>query len=643
MKLFFLTFLFAFSLFASQSVNDINSSETNATVKKTGYDVTLYGHNIFQIYEPIGIFSAKQRAEEVSKTLTKISKKSDLNTSALTSLCQGETCVIDYQGMSITAITTLDANESNKTLDTYSAEILTTLQVALAKAHNNHETSYILRQVGIVAGMLVTLITFLFLLSKGFAYLYTKLRDASSFKTLQVRSVVLLKEQTTRTFTITLVKLIHLTFFLLAVYYFMVIGLELLPWTEDINAAPLLQNVMWIIFSTLITLFMVRSTSMIHISILQKIIESKKRLFKPMELGGLTLLSVEKEMELITFTVRILMFAFVIFVIYSYITFIFSLFEFTKTWAQTLIVYVTTPVKVMVKALVGFIPNIFYIVVIVYAFRYLLKMVHYIFAEIDSGNLTFGGFYSDWAMPTYGVVRVMIILFAAIVIFPYLPGSNSPFFQGISIFMGLLLSMGSSSAIANIVAGIVLIYMRPFKIGDRVKIADTVGDVIEKTFLVTRIRTIKNADITIPNSSVLGGHIINYSSSATETGLILNTTITIGYDVPWRQVHELMLSAANGTEDILFYPSPFILQTSLDDFYVSYELNAYTDKPWKMARTYSDLHAAIQDKFNEAGVEIMSPHYSTLRDGNEVTIPASYRPENYSSPTFGIRINKDNI
>ena len=178
--------------------------------------------------------------------------------------------------------------------------------------------------------------------------------------------------------------------------------------------------------------------------------------------------------------------------------------------------------------------------------------------------------------------------------------------------------------------------MRPFQDGDRVKIADTVGDVVGRTLLVTRIRTIKNVDITIPNSMVLSSHLINFSSVAREHGLILHTSITIGYDAPWKTVHALMIAAAKATTHILEKPEPFVLQTSLDDFYVTYEINAYTDQANKQATIYAELHQNIQDKFNEGGVEIMSPHYANIRDGNQVTIPEQYLPKSYRAP--GIRI-----
>ncbi|NJN36121.1 MAG: mechanosensitive ion channel [Nitrospiraceae bacterium] len=200
----------------------------------------------------------------------------------------------------------------------------------------------------------------------------------------------------------------------------------------------------------------------------------------------------------------------------------------------------------------------------------------------------------------------------------------------------MLFSFGSAGAVSNIIAGVVLTYMNPFRDGDRVKIADTVGDIIERTLLVTRVRTIKNVDISIPNSMVLSSHLINFSSVAKDQGLILHTSVTIGYDAPWKTVHGLLIEAARSTTDILKTPEPFVLQTSLDDFYVTYEINAYTDQANKMALIYAELHQNIQDKFNEGGVEIMSPHYATIRDGNKTTIPDPYLPKTYQAP--GIRI-----
>jgi len=322
--------------------------------------------------------------------------------------------------------------------------------------------------------------------------------------------------------------------------------------------------------------------------------------------------------------------------IYFYLPLAFSFFPWTHDLAGTLFGYVFSPLLVVMKAFVSYLPNVFYIAVIVAVSYYVIKFVKMIFWGIERGTIAVPGFHRDWADPTFKIVRFLIIAFTAVVIAPYLPGAHSPAFQGVSIFLGVLFSLGSTASIANVVAGVILTYMRAFKLGDRVKIADTVGDVLERTLWVTRVRTIKNVDVTIPNAMVLGSHIINYSSAARGSGLILHTTVTIGYDAPWKTVHALLITAARETDHILKEPAPFVLQTSLDDFFVTYELNAYTDQPALMANIYSDLHQHIQDQFNQAGVEIMSPHYSALRDGNRVAIPDDHLPKSYRAPVFRV-------
>jgi small-conductance mechanosensitive channel len=289
------------------------------------------------------------------------------------------------------------------------------------------------------------------------------------------------------------------------------------------------------------------------------------------------------------------------------------------------------------KSCLGYIPNLLLILCICLVTSYLIKVNKYIFQEISNQRVTIRGFYPDWAEPTAKLTRTLILAAAAIVVFPYLPGSESPAFKGISVFLGVLLSLGSTSAVAHAVAGTILTYMRAFQVGDFVRIGNDVGEVIEKTLLVTRICTQKKEVVTIPNGTVLGGVVVNYSAEARQKGVIFHTTVTIGYNAPWRQVHELLISAALATEDVLWDPAPFVVQTALNDFYVGYELNASTVNPKNMQNIYSRLHQNIQDKFNEAGVEINSPHYTSLRDGNRTTIPDAYLPANYRNPVFEVQ------
>ena len=277
------------------------------------------------------------------------------------------------------------------------------------------------------------------------------------------------------------------------------------------------------------------------------------------------------------------------------------------------------------ETIIGYLPNLFTLIIIGVVTRYILRFLRFFHDGIHSKRIKIAGLHPELTGPTFQLLRFMIVALALVAAYPFLPGSDSPVFRGITIFVGFLLSLGSTSLVTNVISGIVLTYTRGLRIGDRVKIGQTVGDVLERTLLVTRIRTIKNVVVTIPNGMVLNNEIINYNAPMLEEGLILNTTVTIGYDVPWRKVHDLLIQAAVASRDVLSDPKPFVLQTSLDDYYVSYELNAYTHAPDRMAMIYSELHQNIQDWFNEAGVEIMSPGYTAYRDGGEDTIPSQYK------------------
>ncbi|MEX6688608.1 mechanosensitive ion channel family protein [Danxiaibacter flavus] len=356
----------------------------------------------------------------------------------------------------------------------------------------------------------------------------------------------------------------------------------------------------------------------------------------PVQLNKYQLISPQRYRAILLRLIGLLRWLFIIFVVYISLPLIFSLFPWTRSFADSLLDFVINPMISIVKSFVSYFPNMITILVIFLVTRYAVKLVRFFAEEITKGRLTIAGFYADWAMPTFNIIKALMYIFMFVAIFPYLPGANSKIFQGVSVFLGILFSIGSSSAIANVVAGIVITYMRPFKIGDRVKIGDVTGDVLEKNLLVTRIITIKNEEITMPNANILTGGTTNYSSLAKQQGLILHTTITIGYDAPWQQVQALLIKAAKATVGVKEDPSPFVLQTSLDDYYVSYQLNAYTEQPQIMQDLYSLLHQNIQDCFNEAGVEIMSPAYHSLRDGNTIAIPPDYRPEGYEPDHFTI-------
>lgn len=372
------------------------------------------------------------------------------------------------------------------------------------------------------------------------------------------------------------------------------------------------------------------------------LLKNNDRYFKGFNYNTVKILSPQKQQSLLMRFYGFIKAITMILIVYLSLPLLFSIFPATEAYTTTLLRWILTPAKLALMGFVDFLPSLVTIIVIIFIFKYTIKVIRFFFDEIKRENIKIDGFYSDWAMPTFNIIRFLMLAFMLVVIFPYLPGSDSPIFKGVSVFVGILFSLGSSNAIANMVAGLVITYMRPFKIGDFIKIGDVSGEVVEKTALVTRIRTPKFEDITIPNATVLSSTSTNYSANTKQAnnGLLIHTTVTIGYDVPWKDIYAALIDAALKTELVEKEPQPFVLQTSLDDFYVSYQINVYTKEPTKQPRIYSSLHQNIQDSFNLAGIEIMSPHYSALRDGNTTTIPPNYLNDDYDSPSFKIKNQK---
>ncbi len=311
----------------------------------------------------------------------------------------------------------------------------------------------------------------------------------------------------------------------------------------------------------------------------------------------------------------------ILFCLLIFIPLIFSVFPETKSFTYTIFGYLWNPFKAIMLSVVGFLPNFFQIVVIILCFRYLVKGIHYLTSEIATGNLKINGFYADWASPTYYILRLLLYSFMLVMIWPLLPNSDSEVFQGVSVFIGIMVSLGSSSIIGNLMAGLVMTYMRPFRVGDFIKYGDTEGFVVEKTVLVTRIRTRKNDVITIPNSNLMSSQTSNFTYSAQNYGIIVHTKVTIGYDMQWQLIRQLLLDAAKATKGLSQHPEPFVLVTALDDFYVEYEINAYTTDYNRLPIIYSELHHHILDEFHSHGVEIMSPHIFAHRSDLETQIP----------------------
>jgi small-conductance mechanosensitive channel len=321
---------------------------------------------------------------------------------------------------------------------------------------------------------------------------------------------------------------------------------------------------------------------------------------------------------------------------FGYVLIVLVSFPITKPFAESLVYGSFAPIWAMAEAFVNYFPKLLTVVFISLISYAIMAFAKFFFHAIEEGTIRFADFDPEWGMPTYKLVRLLIIAFALVAALPYLPGYESESFKQVGLVVGVLLSVGSTSVVGNMAAGTVLTYTKVFKIGDRIKVGECTGDVIEKTTFVTRVRTSKNEIVSLPNGNILNSNIVNYSRLAREGKLILYTTVTIGYEAPWRKIHTLLIEAAKGTDLTSSSSEPFVLQNALNDSFVSYELNVFTEHANQIPAIYSALHQNIQDKFNEAGVEIMSPHYSYLRDGNRVTIPAEYLQKGYQPPAFRV-------
>jgi small-conductance mechanosensitive channel len=307
--------------------------------------------------------------------------------------------------------------------------------------------------------------------------------------------------------------------------------------------------------------------------------------------------------------IRILRIIIIILLVVFATNYLLGLFPWTNNAAIFTLNLITDPVLSIAEGLLNFIPNLAFLVVIYFVTRYLLKLGRLLFNGLKRGEITIRNFDPDWALPTFRILRIFVIAFAVVLAYPYIPGSDSSAFKGISVFMGVLFSFGSSSFISNIIAGYTITYRRAFKTGDRIRVGDQEGFVEEQKVLVTRLLSIKNEEIVIPNSLLLNSNIINYSAKARESGLIIHAEVGIGYETPWRQVEAMLIEAADRTEGIKKQPAPFVLQLSLGDFAVTYQVNVYCSDASKLESNYTNLYHNVLDVFNENNIQIMTPAY----------------------------------
>ena len=357
---------------------------------------------------------------------------------------------------------------------------------------------------------------------------------------------------------------------------------------------------------------------------------------KEFGLQGVPLIPATATIRVLKILIRLAAWTTGLFFTYVYLAFLFLLFPQTQFIATRLQSSLKNGISQLVLAVWNYMPNLITIVVVIVFCRYIMLGVKVIMAAVETERITIPGFDPDWAPATDKLLRFLVAGLGLVIAAPLLPGAASPAFKGLSVFAGILISLGSGGAITHVVSGIFLTYTNSFKEGDVVRVGDIQGVLVEKGLLVTRIRTPKNEDITIPNAKILEANVVNFSNAARRKELVIHSTITLGYDAPWVEVHELLKKCAEKTDGLLNTPEPWVLQTSLDGAWVAYQINACTDQAEAMPKIYSDLRANIQDVFNEAGIELMTTSFHSVRDGNISTIPENYDVGDQSKSGFRI-------
>ncbi len=367
-----------------------------------------------------------------------------------------------------------------------------------------------------------------------------------------------------------------------------------------------------ILYASAATVLMVLSLILILwlIRRLNRVVETRiKSKVEAMENKSYKIIRSSSLWKVVSITFRMIKIAVIVLIVAAFLQYILGLFPVTMGFASYTLGLFLNPLISIGKAFVNFLPSLAFLIIIYLVARYLLKLIKLFFTSIHQGGIRLSKFEDEWAMPTYKILRLVVIVFALVVAYPYIPGSETSAFKGISVFLGVLLSLGSSSFISNIIAGYSMTYRAAFKAGDLIEVDDQIGFVEEQKLLVTRLRSPKNKEISIPNSELLNSNIINYSKRAKDLGLILHTTLGIGYETPWRLVDAMLKEAAGRTEGLLKQPPPFVRKASLDSFCVKYELNAYCNDVVQIFFYYSQLHQNILDVFNENNVQIMVPAY----------------------------------
>jgi small-conductance mechanosensitive channel len=419
---------------------------------------------------------------------------------------------------------------------------------------------------------------------------------------------------------------------LLAVVYRDLIAETILEYRSDRSVNKLINNSLLALTATAVFVFLLWAISRLFRWLVNWTERDVRRGVQDLATRTFHLFNARQLWALVAGLLRFLRLVAYLAVIYFYLNAVLGLYPWTRPAARMLLRFVVDPLQSLWLGFVAALPNLIFLVILWIVTSYLLKFLRVFFQAIEHGRIRLESFEAEWGMPTYKIVRILVIAFVIVVAYPYIPGSDSLAFKGVTVFVGILLSLGSSSLIANLLAGLSMTYRGAFRVGDRVRVGEIVGLVEELKVMTTRVRTPKNEIVIIPNSNILNTDVINYSQLAKTEGLLLHTTVSIGYDTPWRQVEAMLIEAAGRTQGLNREPRPFVLQTSMGDFSVEYQVNAYCSEVSNLQQIYSDLHANIQDVFNEYGVQIMSPAYVADPETAKLVPPEQWHKEPAPKP-----------
>ncbi|CAD0185208.1 Potassium efflux system KefA precursor [Ruegeria sp. THAF57] len=385
--------------------------------------------------------------------------------------------------------------------------------------------------------------------------------------------------------------------------------------TEQARVSGAIEAIAWTVgFAAFVALIL-----WVHRRIRRRTVKFVKRHLRDVETATAKSVQAEAIAALVRYGLSFVLLVIFFLGFYYYLSFVLLAFAETRYFAQLLLTYLTEPVLLIFKGIISYIPNLIMLALISWVAMYIIKGMRVFFDAVEAGTFDMGDFERHWVNPTFNIARVVVILIALVFAVPYIPGSDSAAFQGLTILVGAMLSLGANSVVSNMLAGLFVIYRRSTSIGDRIQIGDHIGDVVQIKLMETHLKSIKNELISIPNAQLMNSDVVNFSKKTDGSGLLLHTTVGIGYEEPPEKVEAMLIEAASRTKGIKAKPEPFVLWTALADYAINYQINGYSTRGSIIPKIRSDLHRNIVAVFNENNVQIMTPSY--MADPPEPKIP----------------------